>query len=326
MSLAKKFIKKATWKYRDWGYSFGLRGLPKYTSGKQILLYHGVTKNAKLDINARFISTTQFEQQISYMKSNFHVVTLDEYFQGASHPYKLTVAITFDDGYRNNLTEALPILEQYQVPATFFITTIRSTGYEVLWPDVLDLYRYSGGGVLLFNGEKYTRKGNEFWSGSTKLKDELKKASWSQKKELVDEILSSNRFMNDPVYFPYFKLMDEKEIQRLSESPYATVGSHGLYHNCLDRVSITGCQKELEISKNYLENITQREVTSLAYPDGSYTQEIIDLAEKVGYKMQLSVDQLFPEDTQDSRIENRFGINPYISFNNQMECIINGQY
>ena len=98
MSLAKKAIKKATWKYRDWGYSYGYRKLPNKTSGRRILLYHGVTKNAKLDINARFISTTQFEQQISYMKSNFHVVSLDEYFQGVSHPSKLTVAITFDDG------------------------------------------------------------------------------------------------------------------------------------------------------------------------------------------------------------------------------------
>ena len=326
MSLVVKAIKISTWKIRDWGYSYGYRKLPNKTSGRRIILYHGVTKNAKLDINARFISTTQFEQQISYMKSNFHVVSLDEYFQGASHPSKLSVAITFDDGYQNNLTEALPILEQYQVPATFFITTIRSAGYKVLWPDALDLYRYTGGGELLFNGDKYTRKGNEFWSRSSMLKFELKKASWSQKKELVDEILSSNRFMNNPEFFPYFKLMDEKEIQKLSESPYATVGSHGLYHNCLDSVSIADSQKELEISKNYLENIIQQEVVSLAYPDGSYTREIIDLAENVGYKMQLSVDQLFLEDTQDSRIENRFGVNPYISFNNQMECIINGQY
>ncbi|MAX80061.1 MAG: hypothetical protein CL843_07790 [Crocinitomicaceae bacterium] len=324
--LIKKAQKKIEWAFRDLGYAIGTRKLPNANAGRQIMLYHGVTKNAKLDINARFISTAQFEQQISYMQSNFHVVSLDEYFKGATHPSKLTIAITFDDGYLNNLIEALPILEKYEVPATFFVTTIREAGYDVLWADVLDLYGYTGGAELTFNGECYIRKNNDFWSGNNKLKNVLKATGWEEKQQFVDEILASNAFLNDPHYFPYFKLMDEQELQKLSASPYATLGSHGLYHNCLDHVSISACQKELEVSKNYLENITQKEVTSLAYPDGSYTREIVDLAEKTGYTMQLSVEQLFAEDTSDFRIENRFGVNPYIRFNNQMECIINGRY
>jgi hypothetical protein len=83
---------------------------------------------------------------------------------------------------------------------------------------------------------------------------------------------------------------------------------------------------ELKESKYYLENCIQKDVTSLAYPDGIYTREIIHIAEQLGYKTQLAADYLHKEDESDGRIEKRFGINPYISFKNQIKCIVDGKY
>ena len=319
-------LKKLKWVGNDLPYSCGLKSLPNQTHGKRILVYHGVTENALTDINARFISTQRFEQEISYFKKHFNVVSLKEYIEGAEHPNKLTVAITFDDGYLNNLTEALPILEKHQLPATFFITTIQKENYPLLWADALDLHRYTSNQPLQFQEHLYRSVKNEYKNGHSVLKHDLKTTGWQTKKELVDLIIANNTFMNDTLFSPYFQLMSEKDIQQLSKSEYATIGSHGVYHNCLTQIPIKDAVMELKESKSYLENLIQKEVNNLAYPDGDYNSALIDEAQKVGYQIQLVVDYLYEKDEADTRILPRFGINPYIRFNNQIRHIIDGKY
>ncbi len=322
----KRGFKKLNWILNDLLFWLKIKQLSNTSKGRRIIIYHGITKNARTDINARFISTDLFEKQIEYFKENFNVVTLTDYLTGASHPSKLTITLTFDDGYLNNLTEALPILEKHQVPATFYITTIRKENYNILWADLLDLYRITGPDSFTFKDIIYHKKKNEYYGINGSLKQHLKESGWDVKKELLKLILSNNNFERKSNYFPYFKLMDEDQIRELSKSKYAEVGSHGLYHNCLDKVTLDEAKIELLESKDYLERITQQTVTSVAYPDGSYTREVLDIAEELGYQNQLAVDYWFKKDISDSRIEKRFGINPYISFNNQIQSIINGKY
>lgn len=319
-------FKKMRWGLNDGLFAAGIKRINPYKTGRVILIYHGITKHARTDINSRFISTELFEKQIRYISTNFNVVTLSEYFKGVNIPNKITCALTFDDGYLNNLTEAIPILEKYHVPATFFITTIGGAEYNVLWADMLDLHRLTGPDTFTFNNTIFYKGRYEYVQNKISLKYLLKNSGWQLKKELVDIILSKNNFLNDWQYFPYFKLLDQHQIVSLSNSKYAEIGSHGLYHNCLDKLPLPEVNFELVNSKAWLENIIQKEVTSIAYPNGSYTAEIIDLAEKTGYKTQLAVDYLFSKDELDPRIEKRFGINPYISFNNQIQCILDGKY
>jgi len=327
ISKLNRGLKKVKWTTNDALFSVGLKSLSKRSTGKQIIIYHGVTNNAKTDINARFISAQLFEKQIAYFKQHFNVVTLHDYFNGASHPNKLTLAITFDDGYLNNLTEALPILEKHSVSATFFITTIQQFESTILWADALDLYRYTIlKNTFEFKGVVYQKSNNEFISKHGLLKHFLKKSDWKIKKQLVELILEDNLFLKNDSLKPYHQLLSENDIVTLSKSSYAEIGSHALYHNCLTEVALGDARDELIISKNYLENITQKEVTNFAYPDGDYNQKLIDCVEDVGYKNQLVVNYISEQDKADKRLENRFGINPYISFNNQIQCLINGKY
>jgi len=320
-------LKKIKWASNDLLFSMRLKSLNLDVDDKRIIVYHGVTANAKTDINARFISTDLFEKQIQYFTTHFHVVSLSNYFDGAYHPYKPTIAITFDDGYQNNLTEALPILEKYKAPATFFITTVQQANYSILWADALDLFRYTNiKNEFVFNNMVYKSPKNEYKNGRKTLKKNLKRTGWNEKKSLVDLILSDNDFIDDQSLKPYYQLLSDEEILQLSKSRYAEIGSHGLYHNCLTKIPLEKAKEELTISKSYLENIIQKEVISFAYPDGDYNNELISAAEKVGYKNQLVVDYIESNHLQDSRLENRFGINPYISFNNQIQCLLDGEY
>lgn len=87
-----------------------------------ILLYHSVTKNnwyASIDPEV-------FGKQMAYLKNNYQVVSLDKivaYVKGESELDDKSVAITFDDGYLDNFTQAWPILKKYNLPFTIFVTT-----------------------------------------------------------------------------------------------------------------------------------------------------------------------------------------------------------
>lgn len=103
-----KFIKK-------------LRNL--FASTGYIVLYHRVV-DPKTDLHQLCISPENFREQIKFLKENFRIVPLVQLVREI-RVKKLknnTMAITFDDGYADNLYNALPILQEHNVPATVFLT------------------------------------------------------------------------------------------------------------------------------------------------------------------------------------------------------------
>jgi peptidoglycan/xylan/chitin deacetylase (PgdA/CDA1 family) len=83
-----------------------------------------------------------FDRQMAFMKRHYNVVPLEDLAQWLSTGKKMpayTAAITFDDGFRNNFTIALPILRKYRLPATVFLTTSFIGGEELgLWTEQVD--------------------------------------------------------------------------------------------------------------------------------------------------------------------------------------------
>jgi peptidoglycan/xylan/chitin deacetylase (PgdA/CDA1 family) len=89
-----------------------------------IMMYHQVTANP--DKRSDTVSPQLFRSQMKYLKDHgFRVLTLAELVEGIkarrSFPFN-SIVITFDDGYENNFTDALPILKEFNFPATVFIS------------------------------------------------------------------------------------------------------------------------------------------------------------------------------------------------------------
>ena len=325
--ITKKIIQRLKWMTGDAAHSLGRSSLPINGKGCRILIYHGLDIQGRTDFNTRFISADYFEKQIVYYTKHFNIVSLDDLYSKNISSEKLNIAITFDDGYLNNLKYAVPILEKYSVPATFFVTGIRDLGMDILWPDLVDMATTKCDKAVEIRDRvfKKNHRGELASEGKT-LKHLCKSQDWQYKLDMMDALKPWASFRKDPALTDYWKQMTPEEIKVLSKSPVVTIGSHGYYHNNLGIINHDSACQELEQSKIFLENVIQKEVRSIAYPDGSYTRESIDAAEQIGYSQQLAVEYLFDQDKQDSRILDRFGVNPFISWNNQLKCIVNNSY
>ncbi|MFC1598827.1 polysaccharide deacetylase family protein [Patescibacteria group bacterium] len=85
--------------------------------------------------------------------------------------------------------------------------------------------------------------------------------------------------------------LNDQEIVELSASGLVEIGSHTIWHPKLTKISADERLKELEISKDDLDSLLNKNINVIAYPFGLYNEEIKSLAQAVGYEAGLTFDQ-----------------------------------
>jgi hypothetical protein len=136
-----------------------------------ILMYHSINDpSVNLIYTPNIVSLENFEKQVMYLASKKRVISLEELVtniqKGIKFP-KGCVVITFDDGYKDNYTNAYPILKEYNLPATFFLATDYIGSNKMKWDDELN----------------YKIKQSNCESVVLKIKNKLKKYNLRKKKE-----------------------------------------------------------------------------------------------------------------------------------------------
>lgn len=306
---------------------FLFRYFPAFTNfakSKQnrIIMYHGVDLVGDTTFNTRQTSVKCFERQIQFLKKQCNVISLDDFFEKKFDPSKSNIAITFDDGYLNNYLYAKPILERYQVYATFFITALNQTEDTILWADFLNIVSKQTNESFYIRGMKFSLRDGVYYDEKDESIYEIVKnkiPEYTFKKEIFEALKQYNGFKNEDQFSDYWKLMSDEQIIETSKSKFISIGSHGYFHNNLGKISIEDAVSELLNSKKYLERLIQKKINSIGYPDGSYSRELISKAEELGFTNQLAADGfLFDEDHKDVRILNRKGIYSCDSCGNQL--------
>lgn len=288
-----------------------------------ILLYHGVDLSGNTKFNSRHTARHDLIKHICFLKKYCHIISLEDFFQGKFIQGRPNITITFDDGYRNNFTNAFPIFEEMKVPATFFITGLNGSENPILWADFLDIASKITDHDISIQGEPFKNiKGQYFSEDSGKnLYDIIKheKADHTYKQSMYAAFKDLYDFKCDPYYNEYWQLMSDDEILLCSKSPYIEIGSHGMLHDNLGTISLEDAIIDLQNSKDYLENLVQKEIVSLAYPDGSYSRQTLSAAKDIGFKYQVAAEGLlFPEDITDERMRDRKGVYSWDSCANQL--------
>ncbi len=98
----------------------------------RILYYHRVNDDSDPFFPA--ISTSLFDREMQYLSQHYRVVAMPDLIRHLeAGPAETVVAVTFDDGYRDNYENAFPILQRLGLPATVFLTTGTMDCDEPIW-------------------------------------------------------------------------------------------------------------------------------------------------------------------------------------------------
>ncbi len=293
---------------------------PKQTD-KQffVLMYHGIDKVQDTTYNQRFFSVANFEKQIIEFKKHFNILTYPDFVNRNFSATKPNVLITFDDGYANNYRYALPVLDKHKVHAMYFITGVNTLVNKVLWADAMDIVsRHTPAKTkITVDGIQFEFVGGEFINNKKKLilKKYIKShksAGYSLKQELIDQLLGIYDFTKVKGLEDYWQLMTDEEIYKTSQSPNITIGSHGFYHNNLGSLSNDDAVSEVLASRKYLNNIIGKEVLTIGFPDGSYTEQLNDALLREGFANQFLVEYHFKDGGKRDFVFDRIGLYPFM--------------
>ena len=98
------------------------------------LCYHGVTRSPAprpSDPHGLHVYHERFARQLAFLRRNYNLISLDNYLAAAGEGRQLpdySLVVTFDDGFRNFLTVAAPMLAERNIPATVFVITDYAAG------------------------------------------------------------------------------------------------------------------------------------------------------------------------------------------------------
>jgi peptidoglycan/xylan/chitin deacetylase (PgdA/CDA1 family) len=255
-----------------------------------VLLYHRV--NFDNDPFSPAVPVKVFDAQMRYLAKNFRVRPLMEILgriKNGSGVEPWTIAITFDDGYRDNYLCAHPILQKYQLPATLFVATGFVETNLLMWNDQLAWALKNTGlkKVVCRVGSRdmtlsLETEGHKLQS-LTLLLEELKTHSENDKNVFLENIIYQ---LGNKKQQPLHLMLDWRELHTMAAQGW-DIGSHTVNHLILTKVADSRAAEELRVSKEVIERKLQRAVALCAYPNGKksdFDSKIKVVAENCGYQ------------------------------------------
>ena len=295
-------------KLADLAFDLGLFKLvASFSRGRgAVLMLHEIHADDEL---ARFDGCTaaQFDRMLAAIRRwDIDLIAMDELLPRlrSDNPRQFVV-ITLDDGYRDNITNALPVLERHNAPALINVPTRAVTR---------DLFCWWLGLRELFMTRDTLRIGPigrtlDIRSASAKRAEYRRAHRWlAADFTRADELRSW--FDDQGVSFPdlcerFF--LDEAELKRAATHPLITIGGHSTTHHSLADLPEAEMRAELVDNKAFLEDLLQAPVDHMAYPYGGKDQcgpREAAAAREAGYKSAVAV--------RHGRLTTQKGDDPYL--------------
>lgn len=271
-------------------------------------LFHRV--NPKRDQLWDPMDVKLFEKTIKYLSKNFSIVLFEDIVENrisVNSTNKKIATIMFDDGYKDNVEFALPILEKYKLKASFYVVTDCIDLNILTWTHKLEFsFQNTSKSKINLDYEvlPVDLRKMEFNSENdknlyaSKLKPFLKKIDHNNREEILNSIY--NQFSD--VIFPNL-MMNWDDLRALHQKGHY-IGSHSKSHFMLGSVDdLNLIEYELSYSGDRIKNELGYFPITISYPIGSYSNNVIDLSKKCGYKCGLAVKQDVYEYSTDNLYE-----------------------
>jgi peptidoglycan/xylan/chitin deacetylase (PgdA/CDA1 family) len=242
----------------------------RYGGCGSILVLHRVTANFDNVVDQSLYCSVDLLDHLikELIRCDYDIISLDDVISRIQLTLpKRFVAITFDDGYRDNFDLALPIFQRHGVPFTIFITSgmVRRT-LSYWWRSLEELLLRKQSLDAGFLGKRInlaTRDAklaawiplrNAYLSDQNGAREELTAL-------FTREGISEAQLLDQ-------EALGEETVKALAQTPGVEIGGHTDSHPQLSRLTVDNAKAEIQGNKAYLESLIEREVRHFAYPFG----------------------------------------------------------
>jgi peptidoglycan/xylan/chitin deacetylase (PgdA/CDA1 family) len=275
-----------------------------------ILMYHRISDTGP-DPWGLGVSPQHFSEHLEVLRQQAGPVALRELSRRARKRGPRTVVVTFDDGYADNMLDALPLLHGQEIPATVFVTTALLGKTRAFWwdeladlllrpgrlPDGLQLtvrgrdFRWTLGASVEYSERAYA--GHRRWAAMRQEPPTERHAVYLSLWELMlplpdDEqqrLLSALGVWsgNAPTRAATHRMLSEGEVMSLGSDDLIEIGAHSVTHSVLPSLPTDVQRREVSDSKRTLEALIEKPVSSFSYPYGRTSESTLSLVRDAGF-------------------------------------------
>jgi peptidoglycan/xylan/chitin deacetylase (PgdA/CDA1 family) len=249
----------------------------------------------------------RLEQWVRFLSKYYTFVSLDTAVQMLAGKEPLlpnSLVLTFDDGYRNNVTQAWPVLRRLGVPACIFVATGHVERRQPFWFDRLDYvlqhacvdsreFQAGGRTIRMLAGSR-----GQLRESYRDLREAAKVARRNNREMLQElegisatlEAETGHKLGDIFETDPWSAVLAWEEI-KAAFGDGLIFGSHTVDHVRLAKVDEDMARDQLARSKQMMEAHTNRPCLHLAYPYGSYNGRVAEIARECGYVAGLTTEE-----------------------------------
>lgn len=208
-------------------------------------------------------------------------------YESGERPAKPFLAVTFDDGQRDNLTYAHPVLTARGIAATFFVVAQAAERNETLWHDRVAF------ALVGIEPHKLARVGPLLDQLSVaRDADDLPNVALAAAKALTPEargawVAKLEQLTGGPARPDWDGIMSWPELRTLKEAGHE-IGSHSSSHALLPQVADTDLHAEIAGSRRVIAENLGGDVSTFCYPNGDHDGRVVDAVARAGYRFAVT--------------------------------------
>jgi peptidoglycan/xylan/chitin deacetylase (PgdA/CDA1 family) len=254
-------------------------------------MYHAVSTKATEDWGPWQYTLTpdEFEQQIAWLSQHSSIVSINAlitYLRGEAQLPENSVVLTFDDAYRNFVSQALPVLKEYNVPSTLYVpTALMSSGTAPYEFRLATTLQESDEVTIQIDGCEH-----KFWPTTTTAIRE----AYTELRPLIEALSIEDReaFLcrNDIAECSGFEVLSTEAVRELDDEHSITIGSHGHHHRRLGAASNTKIEQETRVSRSQLSELLNQPAEHFSFPYGSHSRPARQAVKTVGFSSAVTTE------------------------------------
>lgn len=236
--------------------------------------FHGIFTDEN-ELNANIVDPQQrftvndFRIFFEYFLERGYKFISPDYLPERMDTSAKNILMTFDDGYYSN-SLILPLLNEYKIPALFFISTNHIKYNKTFWVDVA--YR---------NRKKQGASDKKIFDEQVFLK--------SQKHDFIDKYLIEN-FGKDSLKptCDVDRTFTPAELKKFAEEKFVFIGNHTTDHAVLTNYELSEAKEQIVNAQNDLLQMTGKLPGSISFPNGNFNEDVVRISGEAGLTVGLT--------------------------------------